>query len=207
MEQDYKKCPDCQEILPLEEFSRDSSKSTGYTTHCKKCKNVRAAASRKRIRAGMGQKKPEYTKLQAVRDLLQDGEWHTTAEIKAIGGICYQNRITALRQEGLRVDRKRDYGYANGWQYRLVLDPSEQPPAGATSPTEQLLNLLRDGHWHSNQEMFDLMDVSYQDHLYFLRKEGFVINKMRDPETGVWHYKLEVGPNDQRTKSQSRTSS
>jgi len=141
---------------------------------------------------GLAQPAPTRTKLQMVQDLLSDGEWHFMMEIKAIGGISYTSRIGELRTKmGLTVIKRRDYTAPCGWMYRLVTDPNDPAIRVKQSPKERLLDLLRDGRWHSNEELFEIFSSSYQDHLYFLRREGLTIFKMKDPDTNVWCYRLE----------------
>lgn len=35
---DYKRCPTCQEYLPLAQFTTDSSRNDGLSTYCRACK-------------------------------------------------------------------------------------------------------------------------------------------------------------------------
>ena len=136
-----------------------------------------------------------------LRALLSDGQWHTTQEVRDVGGMSSNSTMGRLREEGLQIIKKRDYNSSGGWAYRLVLDGSDPAASVLESPKERLLELLRDGRWHSNREMFDLINVSYQDHLYFLRKEGFRITKKQDSETGDWCYRLEgTCQNSNKTK-------
>lgn len=48
----HKFCPDCASIKPLAEFPRNRSDSTGYTSYCKPCHNVRGRESRDRLHGG-----------------------------------------------------------------------------------------------------------------------------------------------------------
>ena len=156
---------------------------------CRDCHKQRSQAYRQR--KARGEVKPPGHKALDILQLLQDGQWHATQEIRELGGVSYNARIKKIRDDGYQIVRKRDYNGMGGWQYKLILDPSDPDANTVSSPTELLLSILRDGRWHSNEELYERLDRSYQDHLYFLRKEGFQIAKKRDPETNCWCYKLE----------------
>ena len=186
-----KQCTVCEDVLPLDSFSVDRKAPDGHRAQCKGCHGATERARKQRIRNGFVYKAP-VSGAQAILEILQDGQWHATQEIREVCGVSYGNRIGDLRRKGFQIVRKREYGGLYGWQYRLILDPSDPEAKIENSPKEILLGILRDGLWHSNLELYEKLDITYQDHLYFLRKEGFVIQKKRDPETNCWCYKLEV---------------
>ena len=49
---DYKRCPDCGEIKPLEAFPRNKNSKNGRATHCKPCHNARSEETRQRLYGG-----------------------------------------------------------------------------------------------------------------------------------------------------------
>lgn len=56
--QEVKQCSKCGKILPLSEFQRDRSKSSGYASWCKDCKNKSKRLSRNKIKPQQNKIKP-----------------------------------------------------------------------------------------------------------------------------------------------------
>jgi hypothetical protein len=45
----HKWCPDCAEVLPLDDFVRTVQSASGYSSYCKPCHNKRSRASREKV--------------------------------------------------------------------------------------------------------------------------------------------------------------
>lgn len=61
-------------------------------------------------------------RLQRVRDVLADGEWHSTRDIVMRAEVCAVNSCVAeLRHGGLTISCRQDRGPDGGriWLYRL----------------------------------------------------------------------------------------
>jgi Recombination endonuclease VII len=47
-----KRCPDCGQLRPLDQFPRNKRTSSGYAVYCKPCHNARGAETRQRLYGG-----------------------------------------------------------------------------------------------------------------------------------------------------------
>lgn len=58
-----------------------------------------------------------------VRELLSDGEWHSTSKINSseVGGSEGTHRLRELREEGLLIEKMKE-GDGDEYLYRLVVD-------------------------------------------------------------------------------------
>jgi len=57
------------------------------------------------------------------------------------------------------------------------------------SNKDLMLELLRDGKWHSNRELQDVAGFCYSARKSELRKEGWIIQP-RHVKAGKWEYRL-----------------
>ena len=53
-----------------------------------------------------------------VLERLQDGQWHTNAELMTVGGFRAVGRLFDLKQHGHHIERRHDHG--GQWSYRLI---------------------------------------------------------------------------------------
>lgn len=61
--------------------------------------------------------------LLRVYELMQDGEWHTTPEIRAVGGSAGDARMRDLRKQnfgGHEITRRRVQGKPAVWEFRMI---------------------------------------------------------------------------------------
>lgn len=60
----------------------------------------------------------------------------------------------------------------------------------------KLMELLLDGHWHANHELADVGGLSFNDSIFALRGEGWLIES-RHKKGGTWEFRL-VGKGEPR---------
>ena len=69
-------------------------------------------------------RQPDWAVLDSAKGrvlkLLQDRQWHTTAEINAVGGTEGTRRVRDLRAEGFDIEVKKFSSDGNKWKYRLA---------------------------------------------------------------------------------------
>lgn len=69
---------------------------------------------------------------EKVRELLDDGEWHTSRALMQVGGTRFGARVQELRDRGLTIECQPVEGDRGAWVWRLVKDA---PPAAPRRPT------------------------------------------------------------------------
>jgi hypothetical protein len=74
------------------------------------------------------------TQNSRILDLLQDGRWHTTAEILQQVPCIVHSRVAEINKRGKRIEHRGAGGGAENHSYRLVtLDEAEDPATSVSS--------------------------------------------------------------------------
>jgi hypothetical protein len=76
----HRRCPDCGEVKPLDDFPRNKNSRDGRATYCKPCHNARSQQTRQRLSGG--------SRHYHLRKRYGMGAAEVEAIIEAQGGLC-----------------------------------------------------------------------------------------------------------------------
>lgn len=112
-----KYCPHCREVLELYEFSKNSARTTGLNSHCRKCELETRKDYQREYRAGMRAKKldrtPSWANLDKIKEIFKNCPkgYHIDHIIplqgKLVSGLHVENNLQYLTgEENLKKQNK-----------------------------------------------------------------------------------------------------
>jgi hypothetical protein len=101
----YRRCPDCQQVLPLDRFVRSRAAAGGIGSYCRECSNTRAKGSRQRLHGGSR----HYHLKRRYGIGADEVELALRAQLRHCP-IC----LTPLTEETVRVDHDHKTGALRG---------------------------------------------------------------------------------------------
>lgn len=169
-----KYCPRCRQVLPLQDFVRNRSTSTGYGGYCRPCQAAKVSES---IARNHGNRRHYHLKRRYslgaddVLEMLQDQLWqcpicmcaltlktahvdhgHKTGEVRAV--VCFNcnGGLGQFKDNPVALRRAAAYVEGKVWQptklapgvYRLPSSPLAAPASPSSSATTRLTSFLDD---------------------------------------------------------------
>jgi hypothetical protein len=150
----HKWCPDCGDVLPLEQFVRTVRTKTGYYAYCKPCHNARGKASKERVggsrsyhltrRYGMTAEEADYLlerqdglcAICGVAPAVHVDHDHETGQVRALlcfncnGGLGqFKDDPYVLRMAAFYVERHRQHQVLDA-----IAEAARCGPEGSTRP-------------------------------------------------------------------------
>lgn len=124
---DRKRCPDCGETKPLEQFCRNKRSRDGHATYCKPCHNARGKDTVQRLYGGH--------RHYRLRDRYGIGAEEVATLIKEQGGLC----AICVARPATQVD----HNHRNGLVRKILCDGCNGALASFDEDAEIIARAIR----------------------------------------------------------------